>query len=190
MAIPSVRSSGQIPSLTASATEAKLAQVDGPPSLKEKLDGYFELIRRGLVKGISIGFRPLEMEPIETGWLIKTWELLEASVVTIPANASCSIDSVKALAKTRSSAVSLRSPPGHISVAEHQRRARQLEAHQWHGLVPPKSLRSPPGHISVAEHEKRRRRLNSQLIECGMAPRRGTVVKASKRQPVVKLGRR
>lgn len=79
--------------------KAKLAQVDGPPSLKEKLDGYFELIRRGLVKGVSIGFRPLQMEPIDTGWLIRTWELLEASVVTIPANASCTIQSVKALAR-------------------------------------------------------------------------------------------
>lgn len=85
--------------------KAKLAQVDGPPSLKEKLDGYFELIRRGLVKGISIGFRPLVMEPIATGWLIRTWELLEASVVTIPANASCTIESVKALAKKTPGAV-------------------------------------------------------------------------------------
>lgn len=77
---------------------AKLAKVAGPPSLKEKLDGYFALIKEGLVKGISIGFRPLEMEPIKTGWLIRTWELLEASVVTIPANASCTIQTVKAVA--------------------------------------------------------------------------------------------
>jgi HK97 family phage prohead protease len=91
--------------------KAKLAQVDGPPSLKEKLDGYFELIRRGLVKGISIGFRPLAMEPIATGWLIRSWELLEASVVTIPANASCTIEIVKALAKNTPGGVRVTSAP-------------------------------------------------------------------------------
>lgn len=76
---------------------AKLAKVDSPPSLKEKLDSYWALISKKLVKGISIGFRPLEMEPIKTGWRISSWELLEASVVTVPANASCSIQTIKML---------------------------------------------------------------------------------------------
>jgi HK97 family phage prohead protease len=80
---------------------AKLAKIESPASLKERLDSYFSLIKAGIVKGISIGFRPLEMEPIATGWFIKSWELLEASVVTIPANASCSISTVKALSNKR-----------------------------------------------------------------------------------------
>jgi HK97 family phage prohead protease len=76
---------------------AKLARVDGPPALKDKLDGYFALIKAGVVKGISIGFRALQAEPIATGLRFNSWELLEASVVTIPANASCTIQTVKAL---------------------------------------------------------------------------------------------
>jgi len=75
---------------------AKLAKIDHPPSLKDKLDGYFALIKAGVVKGVSIGFRALEARPISTGVRFDRWELLEASVVTIPANASCTIQTVKA----------------------------------------------------------------------------------------------
>ena len=60
-------------------------------------------IKSGLVRGLSIGFRPdfKNAEPIDPkfpwdGWRFKIWEWLELSAVTIPANADCGINSIKA----------------------------------------------------------------------------------------------
>lgn len=65
----------------------------------EDIDNCWALIKAGLVRGLSIGFRGLETEPIEGSWGIKfnTWEWLELSAVTIPANSEATITSVKAL---------------------------------------------------------------------------------------------
>jgi HK97 family phage prohead protease len=64
------------------------------------IDRAWELIRRGLVQGLSIGFRELESERIkgsDWGRLFKQWEWLELSAVTIAANQDASITSIKAL---------------------------------------------------------------------------------------------
>lgn len=63
------------------------------------IDETWELIKRKLFPGLSIGFRSLEDEPIKNsyGRRFKQWEWLELSVVTIPANADASITSIKAL---------------------------------------------------------------------------------------------
>lgn len=63
----------------------------------EEIDRYWKLIKSGLVRGLSIGFRGLETEQIEGSWGVrfKKWEWLELSAVTIPANAEASIATVK-----------------------------------------------------------------------------------------------
>jgi HK97 family phage prohead protease len=64
------------------------------------IDAAWELIKRQLVRGLSIGFRPLEMEDIKGsrwGRHFKKWEWLELSAVTIAANQDASITSIKAL---------------------------------------------------------------------------------------------
>ena len=63
------------------------------------IDETWELIKRRLFPGLSIGFRALEDEPIKNsyGRRFKKWEWLELSVVTIPANADASITSIKSL---------------------------------------------------------------------------------------------
>jgi HK97 family phage major capsid protein/HK97 family phage prohead protease len=62
-----------------------------------KIDEAWALIKSGLVRGLSIGFRSLEQERIEKsdGLRFKSWEWLELSAVTIPANAEASIHTIK-----------------------------------------------------------------------------------------------
>ncbi|EBB3926455.1 phage major capsid protein, partial [Salmonella enterica] len=53
-------------------------------------------IKAGLVRGLSIGFRPIEYSFLDEGGIrFLSWDLLEVSAVTIPANAECSIQTVK-----------------------------------------------------------------------------------------------
>lgn len=75
----------------------QFATVDSPPSLKDELERAWQQVKAKLVRGFSIGFRPLESEPIKgtSGRRFKSWELLELSCVTVPANADCTIQTIK-----------------------------------------------------------------------------------------------
>lgn len=63
------------------------------------IEEAWQLIRAQLVRGLSIGFNALETEPIKGtfGRKFISWEWLELSAVTIPANGSASISLIKAL---------------------------------------------------------------------------------------------
>ncbi len=62
------------------------------------IDEAWALIKAGLVRGLSIGFRPLE-DPVPIkgtyGLKFNAWEWYELSAVTIPANADASILTIK-----------------------------------------------------------------------------------------------
>lgn len=74
----------------------KIPFVSEPESLRERLDEAWQSLKHGLVRGLSIGFRPLEYEFMDNGGInFKKWEWLELSLVTIPANAEATITSVK-----------------------------------------------------------------------------------------------
>lgn len=60
-----------------------------------RINEIWQMIKEGLVKGLSIGFRPTEAEPIAGGYRFKKWEWLELSAVTVPANPEASIQLVK-----------------------------------------------------------------------------------------------
>lgn len=77
--------------------EVQLAKVDEEGKLKDRLEEAWQSIKAGLVRGMSIGFRPLESTDIEGSWgrRFTKWEWFELSAVTIPANADASIVSVK-----------------------------------------------------------------------------------------------
>lgn len=82
--------------------KAVVNQLSDPPSLKERLDVAWAEIKAGLVRGLSIGFNPLEAEPInpKEPWgalRFKAWEWLELSAVTIPANQDASITAIKSI---------------------------------------------------------------------------------------------
>lgn len=60
-----------------------------------KIGEIWAMIKAGLVKGLSIGFRADEYEPISTGYKFTKWNWLELSAVTVPANPEASITAVK-----------------------------------------------------------------------------------------------
>jgi HK97 family phage prohead protease len=65
-----------------------------------EIDRAWSLIKSGLVRGLSIGFRATEdPEPIKGtfGYKFTAWEWLELSAVTIPANQDASIASIKSI---------------------------------------------------------------------------------------------
>lgn len=69
---------------------------DMPSQLVARLDEAWASIKAGLVRGLSIGFRPIEYSFLDEGGIrFLSWDLLEVSAVTIPANAECSINTVK-----------------------------------------------------------------------------------------------
>lgn len=77
---------------------AKLVKptADMPSQLIARLNEAWASIKAGLVRGLSIGFRPIEYSFLDEGGIrFLSWDLLEVSAVTIPANAECSIQTVK-----------------------------------------------------------------------------------------------
>lgn len=75
----------------------EIAKDDEPGPLKDLLDKAWRSIRKGLVRGLSIGFNPIDEEPIKGsfGFRFTKWDWLELSAVTIPANAGATIQTVK-----------------------------------------------------------------------------------------------
>jgi HK97 family phage prohead protease len=58
-----------------------------PAGASEKADEYCALAKAGVLNTISIGFTPIEASPIKGGGvLFSKWELLEMSVISVPAN--------------------------------------------------------------------------------------------------------
>lgn len=79
---------------------AKIAHPDSVASvtLKERLQEAWDSIKIGLVRAVSVGFRPIEWTFMEAGGIhyVET-EVFELSAVTIPANADAVIAAVKSI---------------------------------------------------------------------------------------------
>lgn len=97
----------------------KVAEVPDEGTLRARLEEAWQSITSKLVRGLSIGFRPLESSDIEgSRWAQRfiKWEWLELSAVTIPANVEATIVSVKSFDKATRAALGLtRSPVVHLS---------------------------------------------------------------------------
>ena len=93
--------------------EAHLAKVDEPGRLKSRLDEAWQSLKAGLVRGLSIGFKPIEQEPIEGsfGYRYLKWAWLELSLVTVAANQEASITAIKSI-DSRLRAASGKTLPG------------------------------------------------------------------------------
>lgn len=67
--------------------------------LKKRLQTAWDSIKTGLVRGLSIGFRGLEVADIQGTWGYKfiKWDWYELSAVTIPANQEATITGIKSL---------------------------------------------------------------------------------------------
>jgi HK97 family phage prohead protease len=70
-----------------------------PGKLKDKLDECWQMLKAGLVRGLSIGFNSVESARIDGtyGMRFLKWLWLELSAVTIAANQDASITAIKSL---------------------------------------------------------------------------------------------
>lgn len=77
---------------------AELPKIVEAGPLKDRVDTAWQEVKYDLVRAVSIGFRDVEYSRIEGGGLryIET-EVLELSLVTIPANADATIQTVKSI---------------------------------------------------------------------------------------------
>ncbi|HBB7939800.1 TPA: HK97 family phage prohead protease, partial [Escherichia coli] len=82
-----------------------------PSQMAARLDEAWAAIKTGLVRGLSVGFRPHEYTYLDGGGLhFLRWELMEVSAVTVPANAECTIRTIKSYDRPFSAASGNRKP--------------------------------------------------------------------------------
>lgn len=76
-----------------------VAEIPEDGVLKDRIDEAWQAMKYGLVKGLSIGFRPLKSARIEDTWSyeFQEWEWMELSAVTIPANSEANIQTIKSI---------------------------------------------------------------------------------------------
>jgi len=77
---------------------AVIAKIADAGKLRDRVDEAWQSVKAGLVRAVSIGFRAIDREFMEGGGIrFKTWEWLELSVVTIPANADATITTIRSI---------------------------------------------------------------------------------------------
>jgi len=92
--------------------KATLPKIEEAGALRDLVDMAWQSVKAKLVRGVSIGFRALEFNYMDGGGVrFNQTEIMELSLVTIPANASATIQSIKAMdTGKRSGPVRLISP--------------------------------------------------------------------------------
>ena len=97
--------------------EASLPRVTEDGALKSRVDEAWQMVKYGIIRGVSIGFRALEdgYEVMKSGALRFTKiEIMELSLVPIPANMEATITAIKSVDQQRQAA------PGRNAHAERQ----------------------------------------------------------------------
>lgn len=75
--------------------EAQFAKIgDDAPELQDEINKFWQKVKYGLVKSVSVGFVPNEYEETEKGWLVNAWEWIELSICAIGANPDAKITTV------------------------------------------------------------------------------------------------
>jgi HK97 family phage prohead protease len=76
---------------------AVIAKIEEEGPLKQLIEMAWQSVKARLVRGVSIGFRPIKYEIMDKGGLRFTeTEIYELSLVTVPACASATISNIKA----------------------------------------------------------------------------------------------
>jgi HK97 family phage major capsid protein len=77
--------------------KARIATIDAPGPLKDRLDEAYQTLKARLVRGLSIGWQPLETLPIKGSFGVRAvrWAWRELSAVTLPQNLETQILAVK-----------------------------------------------------------------------------------------------
>lgn len=136
---------------------AQLARVEEPGRLKDRIDEAWQSIKAGIVRGVSIGFRPIEWNFMDEGGVrFVESEIVEVSLVTVPANSGATINEIRSI-DAASLAVSGRSSD-----------ARELPAVVGHPSKPTRE-RSTKMPQTIAEQisafEARRKAADARMIE-------------------------
>lgn len=77
---------------------ARLPMIEEMGNLRDRIEEAWQSIKAGLVRAVSIGFRPLEYAFMDGGGIrYNEIEVYELSAVTIPANSDALITSVKSI---------------------------------------------------------------------------------------------
>lgn len=86
--------------------EASIPVIDAPSQLKARVDEAWESVKSGLIRAVSIGFRPLEYSVIEEtgGYRFSSSEVYELSLVSVPAQAEATISQIKSIDREARSA--------------------------------------------------------------------------------------
>ena len=116
----------------------QIANVPEPGVLKDRLDEAWQTLKAGLVGGLSIGFKPITEKRIGDtfSYNISSWEWLELSAVTIPANMEATITSIKNVGERELAAIGRRK--NHVVKLS-------PDASVWHGDSSINELRSMRG---------------------------------------------
>lgn len=78
--------------------EARLPKIEEPGALKDRVDTAWQEVKAGLVRAVSIGFRALEYSFMDEGGIrFLASEVLELSLVSVPANGDCTISQIKSI---------------------------------------------------------------------------------------------
>lgn len=93
--------------------QGEVADIEEEGTLKTRLTEAWQMLKCGLVRGLSIGFNAIESARIEGtyGYRFIKWEWLELSAVTIPANQDASITAIKSADKELLAALGRKSVP-------------------------------------------------------------------------------
>lgn len=77
--------------------KARISKIDDAGKLKDRLDEAWQSIKSKLVRGLSVGWSPVDYEPVKGTTYVRftKWVWAELSAVTIPMNTEASIVSVK-----------------------------------------------------------------------------------------------
>jgi len=96
--------------------EAELPLIDEPGAVKDEVDRAWTSIVHKLIRGVSIGFKPIRdaLEPLKGGGIrFRETEILELSLVTVPAHQSATVAVVRSLDQAASGLT----PPGVTGLA-------------------------------------------------------------------------
>jgi HK97 family phage prohead protease len=79
---------------------AQLPKLSDPSPFRDRVEEAWASVRSGVIRGVSIAFRPISYDALPSGGRRFTAiELLELSLVAVPANASATITAVKRYAQ-------------------------------------------------------------------------------------------
>ena len=78
--------------------EARLPKIEEPGPLRDRVEMAWGEVKAGLVRAVSIGFRALEYSFLDEGGIrFNKSEVLELSLVSVPANADAVISTIKSI---------------------------------------------------------------------------------------------